>query len=587
MNRTLVLLILLLTGCSKPGALRRAKNDDTSGDDGHQQPSNCVQRASVSITASPMDLTFPTPTTVSWFASIPEDCPSLNTQLQVGLNGIQVGNQVVEPVGTRTFMPAGTTIYGVLVGDTSGSSSATKGASVTVTVSGVPNPLLIDGNTVDPVSVLIGALTESPNENQIVELCGDNLKLDFSSWRRIHVPSGRTLRAAPGCERSLRRLGPVIFSHFKGGGPLFVIDGDHVTFSGFRLEGPESGLGTDENGGAKGLYIEPPGCPRDQDGNPADCKLPALQHVEISNMEIYQWDSAGVEVTDTHAPSSGLGRLWNTNVGAVHITNNFIHDNRHTHVGYGVVVGNGAYALIEKNVFNQNRHAIAGGSHDDTERDFSGYTARDNLILPGGGLHCAWYGCWHTHLVDMHGDEKHWYTGDNQCGRAGETMIIERNTILYTAGEAIRIRGNPMDKVVVDRNVLSLKADDDWIGQAGSCSFWGSGDNITKPIDVRPTNVLGEDPMSQLADCRFAGDEVADQFMASGVTWWVRSGLTGQWRYLNTMPEKVSQLQFRDFDGDGICDVLPRTRFSDTVPEKYSKGGITPWIPVTVISPTP
>jgi hypothetical protein len=571
MYRTLVVLVVLAGCSSMQGVPTRTNDDGSSGGDGNTQPSNCVERSSVSITASPMDLTFPTPTIVSWFASLPDDCPSLNVQLN---------NRAVEPVGTQTFTPGRSTEYVALVSDTSGSSSGTKSASVTVTVSRFPDTVQIDSTTQDPVNVLLGALTESPNKTQVVELCGDNLELDLGARRNIVVPSGRTLRATPGCERSLRKLGPLVFSHWKVGDPLFVINGDHVEFSGFRLEGPESGVGTVNNEAATGIRIVPPGCPDGQ-----DCVLPGLQHVEISNMEISQWAFAGVDVFDTHAPSSELGRLWNTNVGAVHIVNNFIHHNRQEHIGYGVTVSEGAYALIERNVFNQNRHAIAGGSHDVTGRDFSGYTARDNLILPGGGLHCDWF-CYHTHIIDMHGDEKHWYTGDNQCGRAGETILIERNTVLYTAGEAIRIRGNPVDKAIVDRNVFKLNRDDDWIGQAGSCSFWGFGDNITNPIDVRPTNVFGSDPMSELGSCHFAGDEVQDQFMASGVTWWVRSGLTGQWRYLNTMSEKVSELQFQDFDGDGICDVLPKLRFPEVIPKKYSKGGTTPWLPVGVIPPT-
>ncbi len=227
--------------------------------------------------------------------------------------------------------------------------------------------------------------------------------------------------------------------------------------------------------------------------------------------------------------------------------------------GLGLAVSSGAYALIEQNVFNQNRHAIAGSSKDPTGRDFSGYTARDNLILSGGGLHCILYPawCWHTHIIDMHGDDHVWGQ-DANCGNAGETMIIERNTVLYTNGNAIRIRGNPVDEAVVDRNVFAHENKDDAIAQNGNCSYY-FGDNITNPIKVTPTNVFGADPMSELGNCHFAGDEVQDQFMASGVTWWVRSGLTGQWRYWNTMSEKVSELQFQDFDGDGICDVLPRT----------------------------
>ena len=341
-----------------------------------------------------------------------------------------------------------------------------------------------------------------------------------------------------------------------------------------------------------GIQVFPLGCAEDQ----PNCVLLPLHHVEISNMEISQWDIAGIEVKDSPPPRprSELGRLWNTNVGAVHIKNNFIHDNRHMHIGYGVVASDGAYALIEQNVFNQNRHAIAGSSKDIAGRDFSGYTARDNLILPGGGLHCQPV-CWHTHIIDMHGDDNDLGLSAN-CGKAGETMIIERNTILYTNGTAIKIRGNPVDKAVVDHNVFAHGNQVDAIAQNGECNFWWrfftgfwvsqpSGYGITNPILVTPTNVFGADPMSQLGSCHFAGDEVQDQFMATGVTWWVRSGLTGQWRYLNTMSEKLSELQFQDFDGDGICDVLPRLRFPVTIPTKYSKGGTTPWLPVGVIPP--
>jgi hypothetical protein len=63
---------------------------------------------------------------------------------------------------------------------------------------------------------------------------------------------------------------------------------------------------------------------------------------------------------------------------------------------------------IEQNVFEENRHAIAGGSSDPKRRDYSGYTVRDNPILPGGGLHCGTKlgvtVCRRTHQIDMHGD---------------------------------------------------------------------------------------------------------------------------------------------------------------------------------------
>jgi hypothetical protein len=570
MHKTLVALVLLIVSSSTLDIRMRLNGNVVPTGNGHTLPSTCVERSSVSITANPTHVLFPSTTTVSWVVGLPDDCPSLNVQLN---------SLAVEPAGSRTFAPGRTTDYVVVVSETSGNSSATKSANIQVTLDGYPNVVKIDTTTQDPVGALIGALTESKNLRQVVELCGDTLELNLGDMRNILVHSFRTLRAAAGCERSLRRLGPLMFSHFKVAGPLFVINGDHIDFSGFRLEGPESGVGTDDNNGSTGIRIVPLGC------EPAghDCVLPGLEHVEVSNMEIFHWDIAGVDVRDAHAPSSALGRLWNTNVGVVHVANNFIHDNRQNHIGYGVVVGDGAYALIERNVFNQNRHAIAGSSKDDTGRDFSGYTARDNLILSGGGLHCSGPFCWHTHIIDMHGDESQW-TQDHNCGNAGETIMIERNTVLYTNGEAIKIRGNPVDKAVVDNNVFAHGSVSEAIAQNGKCSWFG--DDITNPIKVTPTNVFGVDPTADLRSCNFAGDDGLDQFMATGVTWWAKSATTGQWRYLNTMPEKVPQLLFRDIDGDGICDVLPWMRFPDRMPDRYSKGGATPWLPVVVIQPT-
>ena len=50
--------------------------------------------------------------------------------------------------------------------------------------------------------------------------------------------------------------------------------------------------------------------------------------------------------------------------------------------GYGVSVTHGAYALIERNVFDYNRHAIIGGGETGT-----GYLAYRNLVLEHGGEH--------------------------------------------------------------------------------------------------------------------------------------------------------------------------------------------------------
>ena len=118
----------------------------------------------------------------------------------------------------------------------------------------------------------------------------------------------------------------------------------------------------------------------------------------------------------------------------------------------------------------------------------------------------------------------------------------------------------------------------------------GWGDNITKPIDVRPNNVFCVepscvDPMTELGRCDFVGDGKQDQFMATGVTWWVKSPVTGQWRYLNTMKERLPQLQLRNVDSDAACDVAMRMARPEIPPLTYSKSGTGPWRPVQVLHP--
>jgi hypothetical protein len=177
--------------------------------------------------------------------------------------------------------------------------------------------------------------------------------------------------------------------------------------------------------------------------------------------------------------------------------------------------------------------------------------------------------CWQTHLIDMHGDSNKRYSEHNwQCRTAGETLMIERNTILYTKGSAIKIRGNPLDKAVADENVFKNNRAGvvEWgpvagwftlhptIDQTGDCDpIWS---DVTNPVQISTTNVFDRDPTQQLANCNFGSRQEPadppDQFMATGVTWWAKSAKSGRWYYLNTMPEMLPQLHIVDLDGDGV-----------------------------------
>src|SRR5206468_2990957 len=94
---------------------------------------------------------------------------------------------------------------------------------------------------------------------------------------------------------------------------LFVIRGDNVLFSGFRLEGPTSEVGAGEDRREYGIKIDP------YEADPISQSPDPINNIEISNMEIFHWSGAGINVGDNTVQAE-RGRLFNTNEDAVRIT---------------------------------------------------------------------------------------------------------------------------------------------------------------------------------------------------------------------------------------------------------------------------
>jgi hypothetical protein len=237
---------------------------------------------------------------------------------------------------------------------------------------------------------------------------------------------------------------------------------DGVRISGIRLDGGES----DDPFSAVGK--------EDADG----IRVMSSTNVEIDHNEIFRWRGSAVGVHDSD------GRLNLANADAVRVHDNYIHHNQHPSsdvcgssviegghaAGYGVEAADGAYVTIERNVFDWNRHSIAGDGKPGT-----GYLAFRNLILSNGGVHfrCAdktdlgiggvlaavvgflpgagfivaqsldGNSIYHTHAIDMHAINNCGSFGDHNCGPAGEFTDIAFNTVLYTAGNGIHLRGTP------------------------------------------------------------------------------------------------------------------------------------------------
>src|SRR5690606_38686049 len=104
--------------------------------------------------------------------------------------------------------------------------------------------------------------------------------------------------------------------------------------------------------------------------------LPAYRLIAIDNNEMWGWPNAAVNISG---------------VFGVHVLHNHLHHNRRQvsrsgcrayGLGYGVVIGQTGYALIEGNLFDHNRHDIACDGRPGT-----GYEARYNLVLTGNVQH--------------------------------------------------------------------------------------------------------------------------------------------------------------------------------------------------------
>ena len=220
----------------------------------------------------------------------------------------------------------------------------------------------------------------------------------------IEIPGGVTLASGRGHGES---RGAMIFSDTLSTIPLIRAKGPDVRITGIRLRGPdpERRMYHYKRSRAQGSWA---------DYYSYFCKLPMsigidtmYPRLKIDNCELAGWSHAAIMLR------TGAGH---------HIHHNFAHHNQINGLGYGICLITGE-ALIEYNLFNYNRHSIAG-----TGRPLSGYEAAHNVELGESLDHC----------FDMHGG------ADRKDGTdiAGTWIKIHHNT--FRALETpIKIRGTP------------------------------------------------------------------------------------------------------------------------------------------------
>lgn len=303
---------------------------------------------------------------------------------------------------------------------------------------------------------------------------------------------------------------------------LFNLAGDKITLNGLGIIGPKFSS-TDES-------------------NNIGIRIVSKIGIDIGNIEIAGWSQWAIDIRDPE------NRLDKANFKDVYIHDSYIHNNQNTDEGYGIGLGESAYAFIERNVFDFNRHSIATHLGDTPV----GYYAYRNLVLKGGGQHGHFY---HTHQFDMHGTNG----SDHKGGHAGEYVELGENTMQYDKGNGYYLRGTPTIKTYAYNNFFAqprLAGGDFLDGAFATYSTLLTNDSYTDTINS-VNNTVKYDTYGKYKVCDIDGDGKDDLIQPAGATWWYSSQGKYPWTFLESSYTQWDDLlTFTDFDNDGACDIV-------------------------------
>jgi len=277
-------------------------------------------------------------------------------------------------------------------------------------------------STIDELREALG----KAQAGQVIFIPGD-AELDctgliFAEDLHLDIPGGVTVASDRGHEGS---PGALIYTDAFLKWSLIQTLGPNVRLSGLRIRGPDPKPRLDHHrrsfDPARGddrvqheYYYRYPVC---------QGVYTAFSGLEVDNCELSGWNHAAIDLAD--------GRDH-------HIHHNYIHHNQYNGLGYGICHGSGAesVSLIEYNLFDYNRHSIAG-----TGKPGNAYEACNNVEV----FHSL------SHQFDMHGGVDR---GDG-TNIAGDWMKIHHNTFRNPDICAIAIRGVPQEQADIHHNWFS------------------------------------------------------------------------------------------------------------------------------------
>lgn len=267
---------------------------------------------------------------------------------------------------------------------------------------------------VKDLDALLDALTKA-KPGEVVFIPGET-EIDLTARVYVEqlvlvVPAGVTLAGDRGLNGS---KGALLTSDALKTPVMIRAGGPDVRIKGLRIRGPNPKRYLDHHrkafgpgGGGSAYYYK----------FPASAGITTeFPRLEVDNCDISAFAHAGIHLI------KGEGHR---------IHHSFIHHCQYNGLGYGVCHDT-ASSLIECNLFDSNRHSIAG-----TGRPGCGYVARHNVELGVSLSHC----------FDMHGGR------DRKDGTdiAGTAIEIHNNTF-RAPQPAVVIRGAPQEKCDIHHN---------------------------------------------------------------------------------------------------------------------------------------
>jgi PKD repeat protein len=265
---------------------------------------------------------------------------------------------------------------------------------------------------------LVAAL-KTAKSGEVVFVKGSAV-IDMTGTPNTVIPGGVTVASDRGNGGSQGALIKYTSNNRYAGASLFVVGGNNVRVTGLRLEGEM--LPQDGRGNGEAYYLRA-----------ISAKNKA--GLEVDNCEIRGWAWSCVTVMDCNGTN---------------IHHNYMHHNQARGEGYGADIYGGDM-LVEANIFNYNRHDIAGGGYPGES-----YEARYNLVR-GDGHPIG------SHHFDVHACNPSNYADDSDTSSrfiAGNVYRIHHNTFEAGQQAPIGIRSRPVTGAYIYNNVFMSSSTD-------------------------------------------------------------------------------------------------------------------------------